>query len=60
MIQRRNRLCFLLEAPQPFRVADECRRQNFDRNLAVQPRIACAIDLSHAASTRRRNDLVGP
>ena len=60
MIQRRDRLRLLLKAPQPFRIAGKRRRQNFDRNLAIQPRVSRAIHLTHAAGAGGRHDLVGP
>jgi len=33
-------------------------RQDLDRNIAVEPRIARAIHLAHAADARRCQDLV--
>ena len=36
----------------------ESRRQRLDRDHAVEPRVAGAIDLAHAARAERRQDLV--
>ena len=43
---------------KPFRITRERVRQDFDRDVALQPRIARAIHLAHAARAERRNDLV--
>jgi len=53
MIQRRNcaRLAF-----KPIR---ELLRRNFDRHIAIQPRIARLPHFSHAAFTQQPNDFVG-
>jgi uncharacterized protein len=48
---------------QPFRIAPapavrEVGRENLDGDDSLQPRVAGAIDLSHAAGAERREDLV--
>src|SRR5262245_54964612 len=47
MIQRRERLGLLLEAPQPVCIAHERLRQHLDCQFAVQPRVPCAKYLTH-------------
>ena len=49
-------------APQPLtqqRILGELPRQHLDRHLALEARVARAIDLSHAALAAQRHDLVG-
>src|SRR5207244_10711364 len=38
----------------------EVLRQNFERNVPSQPRIASPIHLAHPARAKQRDDLVGP
>jgi hypothetical protein len=54
MIQRRDRARFPLEA------LGELGGGNFDRNGALQPRIARLVHLAHAAFADGRKDLMGP
>jgi hypothetical protein len=49
MIQRRNGAGFPLEALFGFRIFRKMRRQDFDRNRAIQTRVARSIHLAHAA-----------
>src|SRR5919201_1463403 len=58
MIERREKFRFALEAGQAVRIVRECFRQDLDRDLALQPRIARAIHLTHAAGAEGRKDLV--
>ncbi len=58
MIERRERLRFALEARQPIGVLRERLRQDLDRDVAIELRVARAIDLPHAAFADRRSDLV--
>ena len=60
MIQRRNRAGFALEALPGLGILREMRRENLDRNRAVQPPIERAIDLAHAARTQRTLDFIRP
>ena len=55
---RRPRL--LLESAQAIRVDRKGRRQHLDGDLSSQARIPRSIDLTHPASSERRDDLVGP
>jgi hypothetical protein len=48
MGQRAGRARFLFEASEPARVGREARRQDLDRDLAIEPRITCPIDAAHA------------
>ena len=58
MIQRGQRLGFALEARQALGIVRERLGQDLDRDVAVQLRIARAIDLSHAPFADRRGDFV--
>ena len=48
-----------LEARERVGVGREPRRQHLDRDVALEPRVARAIDLAHAARAEGRRDLVG-
>ena len=48
MIQRACGLSFLLKAIQPIGILGKRCRQNFDRHVAAELRIARAIDFAHA------------
>ena len=58
MGQRRDGMCLALEARQAIGIGRKLHRQDFERNLATQFRVARAIDLAHATGTDRRDDLV--
>ena len=58
VIQRSRSLRLLLKAPEPLRIARKGRRQDLDGNLAIEPRVARAIHLAHAAGSSGRNNLV--
>ena len=49
MIQRREHLRFALEPREPIRIGRERLRQDLERDVAIQPRVAGAIHLAHAA-----------
>ena len=59
MRQRRDRARLLGEPGQPVGIVGGAARQDLDRHVAAEPRIASAIDLAHAARADRRDDLVG-
>ena len=59
MVQRGERLRFALEARQPLGIGGEAVRQDLDRDVAIELRVARAIDLAHAAGANDRDDLVG-
>jgi hypothetical protein len=56
MIQRSEDLRFALEPGDAVRIGCEGLWQDLDRDVAVEPSIARAIDLSHAAHAERRDD----
>src|SRR5439155_809261 len=58
MIQRRQHLGFALEAGHALGVGGEVGEQDFERDVAVQARVASAIDFAHAARAEQRDDLV--
>ena len=47
MIQRRQRLRLLLEAPQPIRVRREVLGQHLHRDVAIEPRVPRAKHFTH-------------
>src|SRR5262245_62767051 len=58
MIERRSRACLLFKAAQPILVICVIRRQDFDGDFTVEPCVARAINLTHAARAERRDDFV--
>ena len=58
MIERREQTRFALEPREAIGAAGECARQDFDRDVAPELRVARAIDLAHAAGADPRLDLV--
>ena len=48
------------EAREPIGVAGQRRGQHLDRDVAIQLRVARAIDLAHPAGADERGDFVGP
>ncbi len=56
MIQRRGGPGFLLEPLQAIAVSRRGRRENLDRDIAPETRVAGAIDLAHAAGPERAGD----
>ena len=57
MIERREHLRFALEPRQPIGIGRERVRQDLDRDVAIQLRVAGAIHLAHAAAPQERLDL---
>src|SRR5262249_47805605 len=58
MVQGREHFGLATKAPKPFRVARERIWQHFDRDVALQLRIARAIHLAHAARTDLRGNFI--
>ena len=58
VIQRRQNLGFPFEARKAIGIRGQKRGKNFDGHFAIQSRVACAIDLSHAARTDEVENLV--
>ena len=59
VIERRQHLRFAREARQPLGIGGERLRQDLERDLAIEPRVARAVHLAHAACTEQRHDLEG-
>jgi hypothetical protein len=58
MIQGRDRLGFLLEAAQAVTIARERFRENLQRNVARQARVASAVNFTHPTCAYERFDFV--
>ena len=58
MVQGRGRARLLCEALQPLRIAGERRGENLDGDIAIQPGIAGAVNLAHAARAQRRLNFI--
>ena len=52
-------LCFALEPREPLWIGGKQLRQHLDRHLAMELRIARAIDLAHSARADRAEDFIG-
>ncbi len=50
MVERGEQLGFALKPRKSIGIAGKRVRQDLDRDLALQPRIACAIHFSHSAA----------
>jgi len=59
MVEHGERLRFALEARQPFRVGGKDGRQDFQRDIAIEVRVAGEVDLAHAASAELGDYFVG-
>jgi len=57
--ERRDSLGFALESLPRVRVHGQSLGEDLDRDLAVEPGVLGAIDLSHASGPQDREDLVG-
>jgi hypothetical protein len=60
MIQRGDVTGFMLEPIAARPVCRQLGRKHLQRDFTAQPRVARAIDLAHAASAERADDLVLP
>ena len=58
MIQRGEYFRFALKARESVVIGRHCRRQDLDRDLALQLRVGRPVDLSHAAFANLRGDFV--
>ena len=58
MVEGGEDLGFAREPRQPVRIARKPIRQNFDRDVTIQLRVARAIHLAHAARAKGREDLI--
>ena len=59
VVERRQQARFPFEACQPIGIVRERRRQDLDRDVAPQARIAGAIHVAHPAGAEQRPNLVG-
>src|SRR5262249_60387688 len=59
MIQGREDVRLALKPRQTLGIAGNGRREDFERDLALQPRIPRPIHLAHATGAERCNDFVG-
>src|SRR5262245_58322078 len=59
MIQGREDFGLALESRQPLVIAGDVGRQDFDRDVALQLRIARSIDFAHSAGAEGRDYFVG-
>ena len=60
MVQRGGCARFTLEPAEPIGISGKGRRQDFDRDVTAEARVAGAVHLAHAAAAEQRHDLVGP
>ena len=58
VIERRNRLRLTLEPGDPLGVGEERLRQNLQRDIASEPRVAGAVAVAHPARASEADDLV--
>jgi hypothetical protein len=59
MVQRGEDLGLALKPPQALRIPRKRFRQEFQRDIALQPGVARAVDLAHAAFANLGSDFVG-
>jgi hypothetical protein len=59
MVERREHLRLALEAREPFGIVCEQIRQDFEGDVAIEARIARAIDLPHAPGAEAVRHLTG-
>src|SRR3981081_788840 len=60
MVQGSGGKSLLLKAAQAVGVRRECWRQNLDRHLTFETRVAGTIDLAHPASAKEGGNLIRP
>ncbi len=58
MIELRDRAGFAVEAVAELRISGQRLRENFDRDGAIEARVARLVDLTHAASAEGGLDFV--
>ena len=58
MVERSQNLGFALEASHAVGIAQERRGQDFERDVALERRVARAVDLAHAALAEQGEDFV--
>src|SRR5205085_7712322 len=60
MIEHPGGARFLLESLQAFLVAERDRRQDFDRDVAAETSVRCAVDRAHTSLADPSGDPVRP
>ena len=60
MIERREDVCFALEARHALGIQREGIGQDLDRDVATQSGVSGAIHLAHAAGAKGGEDLIRP
>ena len=58
MVEGRENLRFALEADQTVRVLGEERREDLDRNVAIELAVARAVDVAHPATAKEVHDRI--
>ena len=58
MVERGKNLRLAAEARQPFRIMREGLGDDFEGDVAIQLRVTCAEDFTHAARAKERKDFV--
>ena len=56
VVERRDGAGLSLKAREPIRIAGQIGRQDLERDIAAEPRIAGAIHLAHPAGAQQRDD----
>jgi hypothetical protein len=59
LVQGGKRPGFALEARDAIGIGDERFRQDFDRDIAIELRVARPVDFTHSARTDLRDDFTG-
>ena len=59
MVERGGGARFALEASEAFGVAGDVRREQFQRDKPIEPRVARLVDLAHSACPKRSDDFIG-
>ena len=60
MIQAGDGFCFALKSLAQFRAVGEMRGQNFNRDGAIEARVAGFVHFAHSARADRGENFVGP
>src|SRR5581483_926753 len=55
-----RRARFLLETREPFLIVERDRGEDFDRYVAMKPRVTGAVNRAHASLAEKARDLVRP
>ena len=58
MIERRSRVCFLIETAETIAVLGEPFREHFDGDLSTQARVFSQIHFAHSALANLRADFI--